>query len=49
MGWTWSEMSLANLVCRPKIDSYVKIEQMELTDFLHAGTNSHTLIDDWNF
>ena len=28
---------------------YVKNEQMELTDFLHAGTNSCELEGDWKF
>ena len=28
---------------------YLKNELMELTDFLHAGTNSHKLKGDQNF
>ena len=41
--WMWQIGSLDS-----KID-YLKNEQMELTDFLHAGTNSCKLKSDWKF
>ena len=34
--WAWSKMCVVNLVS----GLYLKIEQMESTDFLHAGTKS---------
>ena len=42
-------MSVANLVSGLKNWLYLKKELIELTDFLHAGTISHKLKDDWKF
>ena len=39
-------MGLANLVSRLWKWLYLKNEQMELIEFLHAGTNSYKLKDD---
>ena len=42
-------MDVANLVSGFWNWLYLQNEQIELTDFLHAGTNSHQLKDDfWN-
>ena len=38
-------MGVANLVS----GLYLKNEQLELADFLHADTNSHKLKGDWKF
>ena len=42
-------MGEANLVFGLQNELYLKIEQMELTYFLHAGTNSCKLKGDWKF
>ena len=39
-------MGLANLVSKLQNWLYLKNEQMELTDFWHAGAYSHKLIGD---
>ena len=39
-------MGVANLVSRLQNWLHLKNELMELTDFLHDGTNSHKLIGD---
>ena len=43
------KMCVANLVSGLWNWLYLQNEQMELTNFLHAGTNSHKLRDDWKF
>ena len=42
-------MGEANLVFGLQNELYLKNEQMELTYFLHAGTNSCKLKGDWKF
>ena len=37
--WGWSKMSVTNLVSGLKNWLYLQNKQMELSDFLHAGTN----------
>ena len=45
IGWFLNELFLQGKLSK----SGLKNEQMELTDFLHAGTNSRKLKGDWKF